>query len=370
VTIVAHDVGTPGGMERQLAELCTGLLARGHRVTVIARRCELPAHPLLRWVRVRAPRRPFSLAYPAFALVGSLAVGRWRDGVLHTTGALVVNKADVSTVHFCHHGFREAVGSTRTSRSAVSYRLNARIAEWMSCVAERFCYRPARTRRLVSVSQGVARELREFFPAAPDYVTVIPNGVDAEQFAPDERVRAETRGRLGLAAGDLAAVFVGSEWERKGLRFAIEGVARTNGWHLLVVGDGDVRGYGEIAERHGAETRVHFVGGTAEPARYFAAADAFLLPTSYEAFSLVTLEAAATGLPLLVGRVNGVEELVREGENGWFVERSAGDISERLAALGDADVRAATGAAARASSRRYGWPQVVDAYAELYETLR
>jgi UDP-glucose:(heptosyl)LPS alpha-1,3-glucosyltransferase len=198
---------------------------------------------------------------------------------------------------------------------------------------------------------------------------VIPNGVDAERFAPDQQARAETRARLKLSDDDLVAVFVGSEWDRKGLRFAIEGVAQAHGWHLLVVGDGDVTSHAKIAERHGTAARIHFVGGTSEPARYFAAADAFLLPTSYETFSLVSFEAAATGLPLLVGRVNGVEELVREGENGWFVERSAGDISERLRALGDPDVRAAMGAAARASSRRYGWSQVVDAYAELYAAL-
>src|SRR5438445_10564531 len=87
VTIVAHDVGTSGGMERQLGELVTGLLERGHRVTVVARRCELPPHTHLRWIRVRGPARPFALAYPWFFLIGSLLVWRRRQGLLHPTGA-------------------------------------------------------------------------------------------------------------------------------------------------------------------------------------------------------------------------------------------------------------------------------------------
>ena len=369
-TIVAHDVGTPGGMERQLGELCGGLLARGYRVVVIARRCELPPHPRLRWVRVRVPRRPFSLAYPAFFLAGSLAVRRHREGLLHTTGAVVCNRADVSTVHFCHHGFSAVGGAPQTSRASRGHRLNAAAAAWMSRAAERFCLHPARTRRLVAVSGGVARELERFLPGRHGEVAVIPNGVDRDRFAPEPRARAEVRGRLGLASHDLVALFVGGDWDRKGLRFAIEGVASADGWHLVVVGRGDEIRHRDLARHHGAADRVHFAGATSDPAGYYAAADAFLLPTAYEAFPLVSLEAAAAGLPLLANRVSGVEELVDDGGNGWFVGRDAAAIARRLQTLGaDPALRTAMGAAAREHSGRYTWERVVDAYVELYETL-
>jgi glycosyltransferase involved in cell wall biosynthesis len=357
-------------MERQLGELCSGLLARGYRVVVIARRCELPPHSGLRWIRVRAPRRPFSIAYPAFFLAGSLAVRRHREGLLHTTGAVVCNRADVSTVHFCHHGFSAGVGALQTSRQSPGYRLNAAVSAWMSRVAERFCFHGGRTRRLVAVSGGVARELEDFLPGRCDEVVVIPNGVDRERFAPEPHVRAETRDRLGLSAHDLVALFVGGDWDRKGLRFAIEGVADADRWHLVVVGRGDEARHRALASHHEVADRVHFVGGTSEPARYYACADAFLLPTAYEAFPLVSLEAAATGLPLLAGRVSGVEELIDDGRNGWFVERDAAAIAGRLRRLGaDPVLRSQMGAAARVNSVRYTWERVVDAYVDLYSTL-
>src|SRR5258708_37591964 len=81
VTIVAHDVGSVGGMERVLAELTVGLAARGHEVTVIARSCVLPEGSGVRFRRVRGPHRPLLLAHPWFMLAGSLAVRRWRRGI-------------------------------------------------------------------------------------------------------------------------------------------------------------------------------------------------------------------------------------------------------------------------------------------------
>ena len=369
VTVVAHDVGTPGGMERQLGELCTGLLERGHRVVVIARRCELAPHPRLRWIRVRAPRRPFPIAYPSFFIVGSLATARHREGLLHTTGAIICNRADVSTVHFCHHGFRAAGGELRASRSGCGYRVNAAVSASMSRLAERWCFRPARTRRLVAVSGGVARELDRFFPGRGDEVAIIPNGVDRTRFAPDPQARAATRARPGIAADDLVALFVGGDWDRKGLRFAIEAVAAA-GWRLLVVGDGDTARYRDLTSRWEAGDRVRFAGTTSEPAPYYASADAFVLPTAYEAFPLAGLEAAAAGLPLLASQVNGLEELIEDGSSGWFVERDGDVIAERLRTLAaDPGLRARMGAAARGSTERYTWDRVVDAYVKLYDTL-
>jgi glycosyltransferase involved in cell wall biosynthesis len=360
VTIVANDIGPEGGMERQLRELIGGLLEGGHRVTVISWTCSLRPHRNLRWIRVPGPSRPFALGYPLFLFVASLLVRLRGSGVVHSTGAIVLNRTDVCTVHFCHQAFADLPTFSRASRSGLVYRLNAVITRLMSRLAERWCYRKGRAARLVGVSQGVARELFRHFPHMRERTLVIPNGVDTNAFRPPDEPRQAVAGRL-------EALFVGGEWERKGLRFAIEALEGLDGVELTVVGEGDRDAHQKLAERLGVADRVTFAGPTDDVLAWYGRADAFLLPTAYETFSLVTYEAAACGLPLLVTRVNGVEDLLREGRNGWFVSREAGAIRSRLRALrDDPALRQRLGQAARADSLDHDWVRVVAAYREIY----
>jgi glycosyltransferase involved in cell wall biosynthesis len=365
VAIVAHDVGPVGGMESQLYRLAGGLLARGHRVTVVARSCELPAHPLLQFRRVRTPRRPFALGYPCFALLAAPRIPRDAD-VVHTTGALVAHRADVSTVHLLHAALRSR-RVRRVRRDTLAYRFNAAAGAWMARAAERRCYRPGMTGTLVAVSAGVAREIGEHFPSMAERTAVIGNGVDTEVFRPDARLRAAMRERVGLRDDDLVAAFVGGDWPLKGLRFAVEALVDAPDWHLLVAGEGDADAQRSHAMQLGVSDRVHFLGTVRGAAAVHAAADAFVLPTAYETFSLVTYEAAACALPLLVTRVSGVEDVLSNGVNGWFVQRDAADIATRLRALAaDPRRRAAMGAAARDAVQGVTWDAMVDAYEALY----
>jgi glycosyltransferase involved in cell wall biosynthesis len=365
---VTHRVRGVGGMEQMLSNLITRLLDRGHEVTVIARHCELPRHPRLRWVRVPGPARPFVIAYPLFFLIGSLVVMRNRRGLLHTTGALVANRSDLSTVHLCHRALQERTHLRRASRGSLPYRLNAWGAAKLSRRAEGWCYRRSRTRHLVAVSRGVAAELERYFPRMAGAVSVIPNGVDRQTYAPSRDAREAMRRKLGIREDALVAVFVGGEWEGKGLKFAIEGVAAADSWQLVVVGRGDEARYRRIAESC-APGRVHFAGEQRDTTHYYAGADAFVLPSVYEAFSLAAFEAAATGLPLLVTRVSGVEDVLVDGSNGWFIERDGALIAGRLRRLESVRVRTELGASARAATERFEWDHAVDAYALLYEAL-
>jgi len=367
VTIVAHDIGPVGGMERQLSALIRGLLERGWEVTTIARRCELPPHPLLRRIRVVGPRRPFVLAYPWFFALGSIAVSRHRRGLLHTTGAIVLNHADVSTVHYCHHAARTRGDARRAGSRSLLKRVNATVAVWMKLLGETLVYDARRTRFIVCSSAGVADELRATLAVGLDRLAVIPNGVDTAAFEPDAALRASARRRFGIGERDFVALFLASDWERKGLRFAIEGVAMVPECRLLVVGRGDTARYRALAEGAGAADRVLFVGTTKELASCYSAADAFVLPTEYDSAPLALYEAAASGLPLVVTRMNGAEGVVEDGVSGWFVERDAHDIAARLETVqGNPVLGRELGGAARCAAARYTWESIVDQYCDLY----
>lgn len=378
VTIVAHDVGPARGMERQLSDLLAGLVRAGDRVTVIARTCELPvdlgsngrssAAGELRFHRVRGPRRPFAIAYPWFMLAGSLVLRRHRRGIVQSTGAIVLGRVDVIAVHYCHQ-----VATPTPSRSTWLYRAHVRLAGVLKRLGERACYRRNRAATYVCVSNGVAAEIRERFPELAARTVTVHNGIDTARFTPGAHAERALALRAGLQLDPrkLVAAFVASEWERKGLEPLIRALALTADWQLVVAGGGDERAYRALAESVGVGERVHWLGVIRSSVEVvYALADAFVLPTDYESFSLVTFEAAAGGLPILVRPVNGVRELIRDGENGLFIERDPRSIGGRLRELAqDPALRARLGAAARRSALEFDSRRMVAGYRDLYARL-
>lgn len=364
VTIVAHDIGAVGGMERVLAELILGLGARGHEVTVIARTCELPQGAGVKFHRVRGPSRPALIAYPWFVLAGSLMTARWRRGVVQTTGAIVLNRVDVVAVHYCHQ-----VGPANPSRSTAAFRAHAAVVGRMLRFAERVSFRANRTAAFVGVSDGVAAEVSEHYPELRERVLSIHNGVDSEDFAPRAREQdaRALSAQLGVAADRLVAVFVGSEWERKGLEPLIRALALAPDWDVVIAGGGDRLRYQRLADSLGVGRALHWLGVMDDVQLVYSLGDAFVLPSSYETFSLVTFEAAASGLPLLATPVSGVRELIDDGRNGFLIDREPQTIALRLNQLGgDAQLRARLGACARDSALAYSWGEMVAKHERLY----
>jgi UDP-glucose:(heptosyl)LPS alpha-1,3-glucosyltransferase len=115
---------------------------------------------------------------------------------------------------------------------------------------------------------------------------------------------------------------------------------------------------------------VRFFGFRGAVEQFYGAADVLVLPTLYEADSLVLHEAAAAGLAIVVTSVNGVEDLIRDGEGGFVVERSAHGIGAALARLAvDEPLRLRQAAAARARARGMSWDRSTAAVVDLYRQL-
>jgi len=367
LTIVAHDIGAVGGMERQLAELLLGLRALGHEITVIARTCEIPPGSGIVFHRVPGPGRPFTIAYPWFMLAGTLAVRRWRRGIVQVTGAIVLGRVDVVAVHYCHQ-----VGPAQASRSNPLYRLQVRAASALKRLGEQLCFRANRAAAMVCVSEGVAEEVRTHFPALASRVLTIHNGVDTDTFAPaaQERDRRVLRESLEIPERQLVAAFVGSEWERKGLEPAIRALALTPDWMLAVAGSGERARYQALADALAVGERIRWLGVRSDVQRVYQMADAFIMASSYETFSLVTFEAAATGLPVLATPVSGVRELIEDGRNGFLITREPSVIAERLRELAaDPELRRRLGLAARQSALAFSWQRMIDEHDALYARL-
>jgi glycosyltransferase involved in cell wall biosynthesis len=367
VTIVAHDIGAVRGMERQISALVAGLLELGHKVTVIGRTCDLPPGAAVAFHRVRGPSRPFVVAYPWFMLAGSLAVRKWRRGIVQATGAIVLNRVDVIAVHYCHQ-----VGNPTPSRATPIFRAQVKLAGALKRIGERLCFRPGRAEAFVCVSDGVADEIRRYYPALSARVVTVHNGIDTALFAPGLREgdALALRSAHAIAPERLVAAFVASEWERKGLGPLIHALAVAREWDLVVAGGGDEAHYRSLAESLGVGGSVHWLGITRDVQLVYEMADAFVLPTSYESFSLVSFEAAANGLPILVTPVNGVRELIQDGHNGFLISREPSTIAVRLGELArDPELRRRLGSAARASALQFDSQRMVSGYHQLYARL-
>ena len=354
-------------MERQLSALIVGLDRLGHKITVVARACELPAGTRVAFYKVKGPSRPFVIAYPWFMLAGSLALRRRRRGIVQATGAIVLNRVDVIAVHYCHQ-----VATPTPSRATPAFRAQAKLAGTLKRFGERLCFWINRDATFVCVSEGLSEEISEHYPELADRVLTIHNGIDTKSFVPGMR-RADAdgmRAALAIARERLVAVFVASEWERKGLAAVIRALALARDWDLVVAGGGDEQHYRALADTLGVGQSIHWLGVTRDVQLVYEMADAFVLPTSYESFSLVSFEAAASGVPVLATPVHGVRELIVDGQSGFLVTQEPGLIAARLGELAaDPALRRRLGEAARRAALAFDTSRMVAEHHELYERL-
>ena len=168
--------------------------------------------------------------------------------------------------------------------------------------------------RVIANSHMVATEVTRIYGYPPNQIDVVQNGVPVESFHSTAEQSRLARANLNLAADETVVLFVGSGWERKGLRFAIQAIesCRISNIRLLVAGRGN--------PAHFKSGAVQFLGARADPGALYAAADIFLLPTIYDPFSNASLEALAAGIPVITTRSNGFAEIMREGVDGSIIE--------------------------------------------------
>jgi UDP-glucose:(heptosyl)LPS alpha-1,3-glucosyltransferase len=181
--------------------------------------------------------------------------------------------------------------------------------------------------RVIVASQMVKNEIVDLYGYPTDNIHIVRNGVPLDQFRFDPELREKSRDALRLQPDEIALLFAGSGWERKGLLFAIEAMAlcKNRKMRLLVAGRGDKRLYKTTRLRFWREEPVQFLGEVADLVPLYAAADMFILPTTYDPFSNACLEALACGVPVITTRSNGFSEIIEDGVNGSIVDQ-AGDL--------------------------------------------
>jgi len=173
---------------------------------------------------------------------------------------------------------------------------------------------------VIANSEMVKSEIVDLYRYPSDKIAIVRNGVPLEKFRFDPAEREKSRNDLKLKPDEIALLFAGSGWERKGLRFAIEAfeLCRDHKLRLLVAGRGDPRGY--RPKRFFTEEPVRFLGEIADLRPVYAAADICILPSIYDPFSNASIEALVSGLPVITTRDNGFSEIIEDGVHGSIVD--------------------------------------------------
>jgi glycogen synthase len=378
-----------GGLGRHVHHLSTALAAAGHEVVVLSRRpsgTDPSTHPSSDEINedvrvVAAAQDPHEFTFAKDMMAWTLAMGHamvrtglslkkkrsgrpWRPDVVHAHDWLVAHPAValsefydvpmVSTIHATEAGRHSGWVSGSLSRQVHA------VESWLVRESD----------SLITCSASMRDEITELFGPGLAEVTVIRNGIDAARWPFAERRRH------GVAGGLPELLFMGRLEYEKGVHDAIAALPRIRRAHpgttLTIAGDGTQQDWlVEQARKHRVLKATRFVGRL-DHAELLAAlhrADAAVLPSHYEPFGLVALEAAAAGTPLVTSNIGGLGEAVINGETGMSC--SPRDVARLAEAVGAVlDDPAAAQRRARAARERltsdFDWHTVADETAQVY----
>lgn len=187
--------------------------------------------------------------------------------------------------------------------------------------AERAMYQAPELKAVICNAEMVKREIIEDFAIPANKIHVIYNAIDSSRFVPaTPEQRAKWRNEINIPQQAVAMVYVGSGFERKGLASAIRAIASTDRYLIVVGQDKAEKNYRALAQTLGCQNRVVFTGMQKNTLPFYQAADGLLLPTLYDPFPNVILEAMACGLPVITSPTCGGSEFITTGQNGYVCD--------------------------------------------------
>jgi glycogen(starch) synthase len=379
-----------GGLARHVHALARHLAADGHEVVVLCRHVagtDAQTHPttdrLVDGVRViRVAEDPMHVTFEQDLVAWTLAMGHamvrhgvqllrtWQPDVVHAHDWLVAHPA-IALAEAAGKPLVGTIHATEAGRHSgwLSYPLNQQVhsAEW---------WLANRADALITCSQAMRAEVAGLFEVPAEDITVIHNGIEQRGWRmPDDEI-AQTRAAFAPNGEPLLLYFGRLEWEKgvQDLLAALPSIRRDHpGTRLVIAGRG--RHLGELiaqARKLRVRRAVHFAGHLPdrELRAALSAADAVVLPSRYEPFGIVALEAAAAEAPLIASTAGGLGEVVIDGVTGLAF--SPGDSAAIRAAV-DSVLRDRESARQRAVKARarlaedFDWARIAEATTEVYQ---
>jgi UDP-glucose:(heptosyl)LPS alpha-1,3-glucosyltransferase len=358
ILIIARPFSFHGGVESATAGLASALAAHGHDVhrTGPGRQPPLPGvtdHPL---------------ALPPLPSVGRALALSLAAAVVARRGSWDVVQSHERTLsqdvyragEGCHRAYLEAMGggSGRRLHHRVTLALERRVF--------------ARTPQIVAIARRGGEEIARHYAVPAHRLSIVYNGVDLERFHPRLRAQHREKARIeaGVGAEPWTVLFAGSGFERKGLPTVIRALALLGdrGTRLLVLGRGNETRYRRVATETGVAERIVWLGARPDIERWYAAADALALPSRYEPFGNVHLEALASGLPVVTSVRAGAAEVIDDRCGAAVEPDDAAGLAAALDKLRQRNAASLTDAA-RAAAEPFTFARQVTTLGMVYRRL-
>lgn len=326
--------------------------------------------------QINAPSSPLVLRYIIFsikakAFIKGLMKRDEHPYIIQTTQGQYVN-CDISYPHFCHRAYLQkhwknsSIKGTRRILRKLNHLYNAKM--------EAKAFKNAKV--IVTPSKGLSRELIETYPFCKDKVKVIANPVDIEYYRKPADFSLIEREVLGLSQKDIVISFAAlGDFARKGLPELMaslkENTIKDSPFKILIIGGKpeEIAQYQKKGAEMGVNDQLVFVGFQKDIRPFLWMSDIFALPSIYEIFPLVCIQAAAAGLPILATEMHGVEEYLKDVKNGWLVERNGKSIGNVLKGVAENKYDlAAMGKFALESVKQYDHASFREKWLNVYRT--
>lgn len=374
-----------GGVERTIASLVRRYLDAGHEVHYFCHFVDGEADP-----RVVFHKVPNS--FKAIRVLKVLSFDRWSARMVREHGPFDVVHGWSKTSQ--QDLYTDGSGCLRDYQDYSIGNLSNPARRWLKRMSphqqvvesiERRRFDASSGVHVITMSHLVRDQILNRHGLPPESVEVLYNGVEPDRFRPDQRERlgSELRELLGLRPESLLLLFLANDYVRKGLDVVLEALARLvsrggetgqRDIRLVVAGQerpARERTFKAQADALGLGDRVVWLGPRRDPERLFAGCDLFLMPTRFDAFGNVVLEAMASGTPPLVSTRAGAVEVVDDHRTGRVLHdyEDPESLAQVLGECLDDDSRRAMGQAAAKAALDYTWERYYTRTMEVCEEV-
>ena len=315
IAISILNYNKTGGIERHIAEL-VDRWSKNHEIHVFTSNADLNIVPDNVFIHL-VPTINFNLLKsPSFAIFSSILLKQQKFDLIYNNGCGYSFVQDIITSASLHIAWAEGTKNERKNKLLLNpLHYWTFFIEWCN-------YGLRHYKKVIAISKFIKNKLIKYFNINETDIDIIYHGVNLNEFNPQNKLlfRDSVRSELHLSDDDFVVLFVGKEYRRKGLHLIISALNLINNKKikLVVVGKDNSSEFSNLGNTVNT-SQIIIVGHSADVKKYYAAADIFVFPSSFDAFGLVVLEAMASGLPVITTNTTGASELITNEQDGLIL---------------------------------------------------